>query len=305
VVKKKWSSFKDVFKLIVTDITNHHPGFYGYFYLALIPLCSVIYFIEILVYGENCNEYGSIELVLRTIVDSLYFSVITITTLGYGDITPLSIFGKITSAFESLSGIALIGLFLNALSHRNAQEAQEEERKVMRKELREELVEDFERIAVEVKQSSQEMINQVTGGDSFPVVSFFPKGLNGNDPYFKIHTQGKYPLYDLHVEMLDEISGELRNVSDVDGHYRKLVRDDDRFELSNPETVNFNIRMKARNGTWIQKTVWKKVNGDWLKAERIIRIKPDNEESKEVEELNHIDHNFPLANSPEVDWIAK
>lgn len=195
MAKGKWSEFKRDLKQIVKKFTNLPPGAYGYLYLALIPLCSVIFFVEIMSFGENPEQYGPLELPLRNLVDSIYFSIITITTLGYGDITPLTIIGKITSALEALSGIALIGLFLNALSHQYANEAQEEERKVMRKELRDELVGDFERIATEVKESSQELVNQVTGGDSFPLIElhFSEEGINFETSVITV--SGDYPMH--------------------------------------------------------------------------------------------------------------
>lgn len=43
-----------------------------------------------------------------TIWDAMYFSVVTISTVGYGDITPLSNWGKVITIFMILSGIALI-----------------------------------------------------------------------------------------------------------------------------------------------------------------------------------------------------
>ena len=51
-----------------------------------------------------------------------YFSVVTITTLGYGDIVPITNMARIIVATESILGIVLIGLFLNSLSkeHRDA-----------------------------------------------------------------------------------------------------------------------------------------------------------------------------------------
>ena len=50
----------------------------------------------------------------------LYFSVVTITTLGYGDIVPLTDKARTLVAIESISGIVLIGLFLNSLAHKKA-----------------------------------------------------------------------------------------------------------------------------------------------------------------------------------------
>jgi voltage-gated potassium channel Kch len=44
-----------------------------------------------------------------------YFSAVTITTLGYGDIVPITNGARITLAIESILGIILIGLFVNSL----------------------------------------------------------------------------------------------------------------------------------------------------------------------------------------------
>lgn len=48
----------------------------------------------------------------------LYFSIVTITTLGYGDIVPMSNRARGAVAAESLSGIAVMGLFINAVVRR-------------------------------------------------------------------------------------------------------------------------------------------------------------------------------------------
>lgn len=48
------------------------------------------------------------------IIDCLYFSVVTITTLGYGDILPESTFLKVLISFQSLIGVALFGLLVNS-----------------------------------------------------------------------------------------------------------------------------------------------------------------------------------------------
>lgn len=47
--------------------------------------------------------------------NSFYFSVVTITTLGYGDILPGAGYSKILVATESIIGLVLIGVFLNSL----------------------------------------------------------------------------------------------------------------------------------------------------------------------------------------------
>lgn len=46
-------------------------------------------------------------------LDSLYFSVITLTTVGYGDFSPQTNFGKIFTIIYILTGIGIIFGFIN------------------------------------------------------------------------------------------------------------------------------------------------------------------------------------------------
>lgn len=45
-------------------------------------------------------------------LDSLYLSVMTITTVGYGDLAPLTRSGKVLTAVEGLAGIGFVGIAL-------------------------------------------------------------------------------------------------------------------------------------------------------------------------------------------------
>ncbi len=51
-------------------------------------------------------------------LDSLYFSVITLTTVGYGDIVPTTDAGKIFTIFYVLIGIGIIASIANYLLRR-------------------------------------------------------------------------------------------------------------------------------------------------------------------------------------------
>lgn len=51
-------------------------------------------------------------------LDSIYFSVITLTTVGYGDIVPKTDPGKIFTIFYVLIGIGVIAGTANYLLHR-------------------------------------------------------------------------------------------------------------------------------------------------------------------------------------------
>jgi hypothetical protein len=83
----------------------NNPKFIAILYIALILIFGLIYWAT--------PSFWKTEL---TLIQSLYFSVVTITTLGYGDITPQNDIAMIFTALESLSGILVIGLFLNALA---------------------------------------------------------------------------------------------------------------------------------------------------------------------------------------------
>jgi hypothetical protein len=47
-----------------------------------------------------------------------YFSAVTITTVGFGDITPVSMVARVLVGAEATVGVLLVGLFLNALTLR-------------------------------------------------------------------------------------------------------------------------------------------------------------------------------------------
>lgn len=46
-------------------------------------------------------------------VDSVYFCVVTLATVGYGDITPTTDIGKIFTIFYILLGVGIIATFIN------------------------------------------------------------------------------------------------------------------------------------------------------------------------------------------------
>ena len=56
-----------------------------------------------------------------SLLDSLYFSVITLTTVGYGDFSPSTVAGKIFTIFYIFVGIGLILSFLNAIAERSTE----------------------------------------------------------------------------------------------------------------------------------------------------------------------------------------
>jgi voltage-gated potassium channel len=53
-------------------------------------------------------------------VDSYYFSVITLATVGYGDFVPHTTFGKIFTTFYILIGVGIITTFISYTVRRRA-----------------------------------------------------------------------------------------------------------------------------------------------------------------------------------------
>lgn len=113
-------------KSIIKKSFHGSPSFYGLWYILFIPIYATLYYL----FPHTLNQD-------ITITDALYFSTITITTLGYGDFAPITDLGKILTASESIFGIIIIGLFLNALSRERIEEIREKEKEKEKKRYRE------------------------------------------------------------------------------------------------------------------------------------------------------------------------
>jgi len=89
------------------------PEFRGLFVLVVITLAAGTLF------------YWRVE--GWSLLDSFYFSSITLTTVGYGDLAPQTASGKLFTVFYIFTGIGLIVGFLNTVA-RAAVEQREERR---------------------------------------------------------------------------------------------------------------------------------------------------------------------------------
>ena len=87
------------------------PEFRGLFVLVLVTLAAGTLF------------YWQIE--GWSLLDSFYFSSITLTTVGYGDLTPETDAGKLFTVFYLFTGIGLIVAFLNAVARAAVQQREE------------------------------------------------------------------------------------------------------------------------------------------------------------------------------------
>lgn len=60
--------------------------------------------------AEPCIDPLTGETTFKTFFDALYWATVTLTTVGYGDITPVSYLGRLVSMLSSVFGIAIIAL---------------------------------------------------------------------------------------------------------------------------------------------------------------------------------------------------
>lgn len=56
-----------------------------------------------------------------TWVDAYYFSVVTLATIGYGDLVPHTNFGKVFTTFYIFIGVGIITTFITYTMRRNAE----------------------------------------------------------------------------------------------------------------------------------------------------------------------------------------
>lgn len=61
-------------------------------------------------------------------IDSLYFCVVTLATIGYGDLTPQTVAGKLFTIIYILVGVGVLFGFLSALAHHTIQEEEKRPR---------------------------------------------------------------------------------------------------------------------------------------------------------------------------------
>lgn len=98
------------------------PKYFIFTYILLIIVYAALYFYIPYAVKDPKNF---------TFIKSLYFSTVTITTLGYGDITPNSEIGMFIVATEAIAGILIIGLFLSSLWQSFADKIEAEQNRVI------------------------------------------------------------------------------------------------------------------------------------------------------------------------------
>lgn len=80
--------------------------------IYFIALFSVVVIFSTLVYYAERSVEGT---AFTSIPKAMWWCFVTITTVGYGDMYPLTVIGRIIAVFTMLSGLALFGMLMNVI----------------------------------------------------------------------------------------------------------------------------------------------------------------------------------------------
>lgn len=102
-------SISDWFKHFFHVVSNIRPIVWIALYIGLIPIFALIYWWmpdgQFRIPDGAGTDYGS----------WIYYSIVTITTLGFGDYTPAHGWAQAVTAIEVGCGLVFLGFFLNAV----------------------------------------------------------------------------------------------------------------------------------------------------------------------------------------------
>ena len=112
------SAMEDLFEAIFEERKSFYAASY-LFIIVFIVSSSLMYFAE-----HRTHPTG-----FQSIPDSMYWALITLTTVGYGDITPITAVGKIIAVTSAILGVIVVALITGIIA--SSFNAQMERRKII------------------------------------------------------------------------------------------------------------------------------------------------------------------------------
>jgi voltage-gated potassium channel len=105
----KLSTYNSALSDLIEAIREERRSFIaaGYIFVVMFIIASsLIYFAEHKIHPTHFNS----------IPDSMYWALITLTTVGYGDVTPVTSFGKLISVISAMGGVVVVALLTGIIA---------------------------------------------------------------------------------------------------------------------------------------------------------------------------------------------
>ncbi|MDA8928527.1 ion transporter [Gammaproteobacteria bacterium] len=77
------------------------------------PLSATLYLLLVAMFFSSASLYlleGELQEGFRSIPDAMWWSIITLTTVGYGDVSPISALGKVVGALTAIMGVMTVAM---------------------------------------------------------------------------------------------------------------------------------------------------------------------------------------------------
>jgi voltage-gated potassium channel len=98
-------------KALVKDVLEHRNQYAGFITIMLTILVLTVASVLVLQF-----ESQSPEAKILTGADALWYALVTITTVGYGDYYPVTTAGRVTAMFIMFAGVGIIGALASILA---------------------------------------------------------------------------------------------------------------------------------------------------------------------------------------------
>lgn len=103
--------------MILPDLSKHRlfrkPRFRQ---LLILGVTMTVFFGAVIVPIELLSADPGQEIRIKTLEDGLWWSMSTVSTIGYGDLVPVTTYGRLLGALVQILGVAVVGSLIGMLA---------------------------------------------------------------------------------------------------------------------------------------------------------------------------------------------